>query len=249
MLEKPKYCSEKWSDLVPMEGGSKCLKCQKILKDFTKNSFSEVEEIQSSENGPHCGIYSKSQIKYWNQDKPSGPFSIGKKRITRIAMLSSLLFSLNPMKGSTEMVIPLSESHNGSSLLEKMPIPVAENKVHQDSSIVIEGIVIDSLTKEPLIGVTLYLDALKTGAMTDEQGKFRIIIDDSLKASVPLKLRVRYVGHYPKDFELTNDIEKEWIIELKPDYPPIEVFYIHIPSAPKRFWWRIKRVFRLKNRS
>jgi len=68
-------------------------------------------------------------------------------------------------------------------LLCAEPLPVPQTTL--------QGTVTDKLTGEPLIGVAVYFPDLKTGAVTDEKGTYRI---SNLPKTV-LTIQVSYVGH------------------------------------------------------
>lgn len=243
MRKKPQYCGEKWSDLVPHEGGLKCLTCQNILKDFSKKSFKEIEEIQSSAAKPYCGVYTKQQIRNWGQEKETGLWAFGKNKLTRIAMASSLFLSPHPLRAQAEIKTSSPEINQASRFFEANDLPEAASTSSKPAYSIISGVVRDSASQKPLMGVTVFIEELEIGSITDKHGRFRIELVDSLKISFPLKVGARYVGYESKEIEVKYQSGQELVFELTLGNF-IEDFYVVMPSGPKRFWWRIKRTFR-----
>jgi hypothetical protein len=92
----------------------------------------------------------------------------------------------------------------------------------------ISGTVVDSETKEALIGANVYLEGTVIGAMTDVDGKFH------LKAkSKSVTLVIDYIGYkkYSKKFDLAKDINR--IFELKEDIFSQEVTVIAQRAKPR----------------
>src|SRR5690606_24853708 len=73
----------------------------------------------------------------------------------------------------------------------------------------LQGTVIDALTKEPLEGVTVQLDAVTHTVKTDRMGRFEFLTGQKL----PFKIKVSFVGYVSK--ELIVSISPT-VIELEP---------------------------------
>lgn len=65
--------------------------------------------------------------------------------------------------------------------------------VKGQGGVVVEGVVLDSLTKEPLVGASIIPDySRESGAITDTEGRFRLILSDRDHA-----IAVKYLGYVP----------------------------------------------------
>lgn len=74
----------------------------------------------------------------------------------------------------------------------------------------VSGIVLDSLTHEPLPYVNVYIDGTTKGTVTDDLGKFTLKYK-----SLPSTIVFSFVGYQPKGLELTQD-PGDLLIELNP---------------------------------
>ena len=88
----------------------------------------------------------------------------------------------------------------------------------------LKGVVIDSLSDKPIIGVSIYVVGTPQGAITDIEGKFEI---KNIKKSV-FDVRVTCSGYHTKnieDMKLHADSTKHLAIEL--ETKPRELSYIY----------------------
>ncbi|TNE79153.1 MAG: TonB-dependent receptor [Bacteroidetes bacterium] len=65
----------------------------------------------------------------------------------------------------------------------------------------IQGTVTDSLSGEPLMGVSLYIPSTQAGTITDIDGKFSLAVD-----SLPVMLRVSYLGYTTQVLEVNSGV-------------------------------------------
>ena len=88
-------------------------------------------------------------------------------------------------------------------------IQVAKNKLPADGGVVLQGTVKDE-DGEPLIGVTVFVRETKTGAMTDYEGKFKVVLPAGKVSNVAFS----YVGMKPltKTYDGKRNYEGEVIV-------------------------------------
>lgn len=88
-------------------------------------------------------------------------------------------------------------------------IQVAKNKLPADGGVVLQGTVKDE-DGEPLIGVTVFVRETKTGAMTDYEGKFKVMLPAGKVSNVAFS----YVGMKPltKTYDGKRNHEGEVIV-------------------------------------
>lgn len=72
----------------------------------------------------------------------------------------------------------------------------------------VKGVVADSLSREPLIGVSVIASPSQTGTVTDIDGKFTVTLPDSDQ-----KIALRYIGYKDYSFDLTG-LGTDTIIEI-----------------------------------
>ncbi|MCP4725807.1 MAG: TonB-dependent receptor, partial [bacterium] len=89
---------------------------------------------------------------------------------------------------------------------------------------IIKGIVIDYVTREPLIDANVFIRELNTGISTDIEGRFRLEIRTPLNA----EMEITYVGYEAKiiNIELDEGEEKEYTIYLNPGAEMLETIKV-----------------------
>ena len=92
LTPKPKYCHQNWDAMTQTEKGRICGACDKLIFDFRKNTWNEIEKKQRESNNTTCGLYSDKQLKYWGQEPPVLDIEIKKSFIITSLFLSLLGF-------------------------------------------------------------------------------------------------------------------------------------------------------------
>lgn len=73
--------------MKPAEGGRICGGCNKLIVDFTKSNWREIEEVQAANNNAVCGMYTDKQLQHWGQQPPANSCS---KIAASLALFASL---------------------------------------------------------------------------------------------------------------------------------------------------------------
>jgi hypothetical protein len=84
-LNKPMHCGQDWLDMKPVKGGSLCAQCNKIIVDFTKKRWKEIEELQAQHTNSICGMYTDKQLEHWGREIPAS--AMNKTIVTATAAL------------------------------------------------------------------------------------------------------------------------------------------------------------------
>ncbi|WP_300726417.1 TonB-dependent receptor [uncultured Bacteroides sp.] len=90
------------------------------------------------------------------------------------------------------------------------PMAVAAVSAHAFS---VKGVVLDQVTKEPLIGATIQVEGTSTGAITDIDGRFEI---NHLKGQ-ECNLIIQYVSYKTQKINIRKNQKEELVIALAPD--------------------------------
>lgn len=131
-------------------------------------------------------------------------------------------FSVNIKDGTVAEALNIifKDSDYGYKLNNNRIIIFKSNKPQLDEKkeeVVLKGKVLDSTTKEPIIGATiLVLDDSGKGAVTDNEGKF------ALRAYLGDKIEVSFVGMFPVTVMLNRKITNEWVVFMTPDVRKID---------------------------
>jgi len=104
-------------------------------------------------------------------------------------------------------------------VLLTLSISNVNNSIAQQTQPIINatlsGTVIDAVTKEPLVGVTVRLDAVTHQVTTDNKGLFQFVTGQKLPLTIDLSL----VGYLPKRVVVTTS---PTVIELSPRLESLE---------------------------
>jgi len=88
-IPKPKKCDQNWLEMTPVEGGRICGGCNKMVVDFTKKPWEEIEQIQRENNNSICGMYKPKQLENWGREIPSQ-----KQQLLKAAAITGAAISL-----------------------------------------------------------------------------------------------------------------------------------------------------------
>lgn len=89
-IPKPKHCGQNWLEMNPTDGGRICGQCNKVIIDFSKMSWAEIEQIQRQNNNAVCGMYNSQQLDKWGEE-----ISTRKDKLLKVAIISGLTVSLS----------------------------------------------------------------------------------------------------------------------------------------------------------
>ena len=228
--------------MTPAEGGRVCGNCEKLIVDFRKKSWKEIETKQSENNNALCGMYSDKQLKHWGKEVPKPNFC--SKNLLYASMVLSMNAAANQLYGKTNIQLPKSEIIQINQSIEKIKL---EKEPHSDSLITITGKVIDEETKEPLIGVTLAIKNTVIGTITNVEGNF-ILKNISQKI---ITLQISYTGYETQEITLTERQRNQQKFVLNPvllnSDAHISTFYVTVKRTPwQRFKSKIRGIFRRK---
>jgi hypothetical protein len=182
----PHPCNGDWNKMTPAEKGRFCSHCQKTVIDFTNYSDTALYHFFSKNTQQVCGRFTSFQLNR-NIQLPVKPHS----RLYKIAIALglTLVFTQLPQANA---------KHRPPLAWVNTAIP-DDNDEPQTSQGEISGIVIDSTTKEPIIGAIVMISQggiNKGGTVTDINGKF------SIKSLDPgnYDITVKYTGY--EEFKL-----------------------------------------------
>jgi hypothetical protein len=171
---KPLPCHQKWDDMTPTDCGRICHGCGKVVHDFRKISWNEIENIHRNSPIPVCAIYSEEQLNSWGHEvvDPAEFSSV------KFLMLSSALIAFTQFQPDTLYAQEKSPQEHVQTGKQKPPV---KNLPVQQKKRIISGTVVilnpDS-TKRPAKDITLYVfeDSTHLRATTDSAGRFAIDI-------------------------------------------------------------------------
>jgi len=248
MIPKPQFCSQGWLEMEKVEGGRLCGECQKVMTDFTKMKWAEIEKIHSNSKEPVCGMYSKKQLDHWGNEVPSFFSRCSKSAIIVSSIFSALNFhhvEAKPINISNDGIF-ISPFEIDSLLREKMDTTNIQ-------IVSIFGIVFDDDTGLPLnnayIGFTKNSDLW---ANTDESGQFTIegieynkLVGSEIVAKYP-DYKSYKIKLYPTE---ENKLSLKFFLSKGKTVSHTIAFGIAVPTSKQKVkgWW--KRLFKRKSKN
>lgn len=174
--------------------GKYCSQCAKKVIDFTSLNDHEVIQILEQRTEKVCGRLAQQQL---NRIIKKGT---NRNRHLFYNTLAGLL-----LMGNTEDSFAENHLATKQEIASAVNNPIANNIGKNDTKPaadslknIIQGKVIDALSKEPLPFVPILVKGTKTGTTADQDGQFKLVIPDSLMADT-VTLQIIYIGYESKE--------------------------------------------------
>jgi hypothetical protein len=248
-MQKPQNCNQDWSKMTPAKGGRICGSCEKLIIDFSKKSWKEIENKQAQNNNSLCGVYSEKQLKHWGKEVPKSNFC--SKNLLYASMILSMNAATNELQGKTN--IPLLKSEIIQTNLQANQFK-NQHQPNSDSLITITGKIIDEQTGEILLGAMIHIQNTEIGASTDVDGNFMIKnYNISQHNSEKITLIVDYLGYKTQEITLGEEQMRQRNLIINPKMTVLSIesfsgiaFSVTKQTPWQRFKSRVRRIFRRK---
>ncbi|MCC6702879.1 MAG: carboxypeptidase-like regulatory domain-containing protein [Fluviicola sp.] len=211
----PSPCTIGWKNMQDTANGKFCQSCNKIIPDFSRLPDFQIRSIIEQTDGDVCGRISLSQLNRIRVGSSSVSHSNTEENnsFLKVAVLTGVMLSSISLSAATPKQSPFLSLPS----IDVSTIVPETNSLEGD--IEISGVVVDQLNKEPIVfaNVKLIVDGYTYGATTDLDGKFKLMLPESLLDKV-VSLSIQAI-----DYETTtvnvklskNRVYKE--IEMKLD--------------------------------
>ena len=192
----PQPCHENWQNMTPKEQGRFCGSCRKIVVDFTTMSDKELLDHISNAAGQHtCGRFYNDQLNR-NISAPKNRRRFSWAYVWNLLLVTFLATESYAqgepvIRKKTEVQLPDVTPRVGTFAVRE-PDTIASKEI--------SGIVMDDKSRAPLAGATVMVKGTSKGMVTDEKGRFKLMIDDKGTAT----LEITYVGYEPQTVVLKN---------------------------------------------
>ena len=241
-------CQEDWNKMSPVEQGRFCGSCQKNVIDFTSKSDEEIIAFFNNYNGSSCGRFADEQLNRPIQSielKPASRFI----KYAASLLMPAAVFSV---KASAQTKSPASNDtieavqFDPSTLVTVgtfMTAPAVKGQL-------VEGKVIDAVTKEPMSGVSVTVKGTGIGVVTADDGSFKVTVTSHKDV-----LQYSYIGYETAAIKLSKSSVKNAVV-LKMKQTPMlmgEVIVVgyatrkgkvacttSVKKTTNTFWNRIK---------
>ncbi|MBA9078502.1 carboxypeptidase-like regulatory domain-containing protein [Rufibacter quisquiliarum] len=167
----PTPCQEDWTAMTPHSQGRYCQSCQKTVVDFTTMTDAEVVHWLGKQKGETCGRFKNKQL-----ERELMPTPISQNKWTWKAAALGVLVWISA-KDTHAKEKPPTSTFQQTHLSSDIPSPNQPNEYFSsDSTLILKGQILDSLSKKPLSGVSIVLKGTTIGAPTDMEGNFTLEI-------------------------------------------------------------------------
>jgi len=227
-------CGQEWSSMIKTDIGKFCSHCSKTVVDFTQLTDNEVLQIIEHNSEKLCGRLTQEQLNraiQLYQPTNSSLFYRILAGLMLVGTSENLLATENQMLHK-DIVSIANKINTNTQLTATKPEPILDSLKN-----IVQGAVIDFDTKEPLPFATILIKGTKTGTATDLDGKFKLVIPDSLITD-KIYLVITYVGYEKTEVAINkNDlpITKNIVIVAPPQVLMGDVIIIK-----KKKWWQRK---------
>ncbi|MDO7874848.1 carboxypeptidase-like regulatory domain-containing protein [Hymenobacter sp. ASUV-10] len=208
----PQPCAQPWAAMSPTAAGRHCATCATEVVDFTRLSNDEILAFLARRRGEHICINAHAL-----QLMPTAP--VPRWRQWLLAALAVL--GLAPAASAVD--------HGGAALPPPLP-PLADTGGRPPApgqQVVVRGQVFDDQDKSPVAGARVMIDGTKYGVITDEQGRYELVMAASFEPLKKGTLKLTFSGS-PFSFK---PLTKVLTIARKPK--PVEL-NVTLQSIDKR---------------
>ena len=219
-VPKPKPCGQNWLDMKPAERGRTCGQCSKVITDFSKMSWAEIEQVHLQKKEAVCGMYSPAQLDHWGHEIP-------KSGCSKFAATAALLISLTASTQATGQA-PVEQDTTKRTIIH--------GTVTGKS---IEGSI------DTLDYATVVLKNTTVGVTTNGHGHYELDVTDYLGVIAEPTIVFSYIGYERFELKLDNDNTKgelNYNVEMN-EGAQLTDFYVRGSTRAERIKWKFKRCF------
>ena len=247
-LSIPQPCSENWAAMTPTAQGRHCAACDKVVVDFTRMTDAEVVAWLQKQSGKICGRVRADQLA-----RPvfAPDYSPLWRKWLAAVMVALGLGKLMVGNAQAQTAVPHLTQYRASEISEDTASIVAASDENLTTSrYILRGIVVDSISHQPLPGVTILLRGTNVGVYTGPDGRFELYLRPVDTQQPPI-VSVSTIGFQGHRF-IPVDLAQDYRIELTPDNRLLGetviiaggISIVHPIYTPRGLWLRLSRPFR-----
>lgn len=216
--------------------GRFCTHCSKTVVDFTLLTDSEVLNIIKQNSGKLCGRLIPEQINRVMQLNNPANNSLFHKILAGLLLVgtSENAIAIGSQQIQQNNTLVVYDNETALTLTETKSEPTLDTLKNT-----VQGSVIDSNTKEPLMYASIRIEGTTAGTMTNPEGEFKLLIPDSLMTD-KIHLVISSVGYPQKKIVLNKEdlaIKNHLILATERDLKG----EIEIVTLKKKKWWQRKK--------
>jgi hypothetical protein len=233
ILKIDKPCGQEWTSMTKTDIGKFCSHCSKTVIDFTQLTDNEVLQTIELNSGKLCGRLTQEQLNRAIQlHQPTNNSRLYKILAGLLLVGTSENLLATDNQKSQQEIVSIVENNTNIQTTEIKSEPTTDSLKN-----VVQGVVIDAKTEEPLPFASVFIKDTKTGTTTDVNGRFKLLIPDSLLTD-KIYLIIAYVGYERTEIVINkNDLP---IIKDLVIVPAEQVFLGEVVVVKKKKWWQRK---------
>jgi hypothetical protein len=224
-------CEKEWASMTQNGTGRHCSHCSTTVVDFTQLTDNEIVHIIKQTPGRLCGRLTNQQLNRSLETTHHSNNSWFYKILAGFVLIATSEKSIakdNPT--SPEKIFSTTNNEKSTPIKPKTDELLIADSLKNS----VQGTVFEGNSKKPLSFVTVLIKGTEIRTQTDHNGKFKLIIPDSLTTE-KIKLAVMYIGF--GTIETTIKRKKLPIIKDFSIVP--ELNYIgEIIITRKKKWWQ-----------
>ncbi len=230
----PTPCHEKWNQFTPTAKGGFCSSCQKEVIDFTTWNEEKLKVYFKTMPTNSCGKFRKEQLKVYSytnpQRTPTAWLSVVLSTLLMVFSARSLSAQVDGKSAQrTEQFEP---DEKGEMDVKHRPIPLITE---------VKGVV-KANEGEVLPGVNVLVKGTQEGTVTDEKGRFSILVNPE---ATPV-LVFSFIGFETVEYQVDVAQQKRDIdIQLNESLQTLGEIVVggafgYRWFSPRRWWWGAK---------
>lgn len=177
-IENP--CAAKWENMGQDENGRFCSSCKKNVIDFTTKTKREIALALANSDTKMCGRFTDKQLEesYSLIDSPKMQANWYQSAAASLLVMLGAKEATAQSEASME---PQTRTESNILIGDTIILETPPSKTQQQlmETFVIEGKMIDSETREPILFHKIYTSDNKRGAISDMDGYFKLSIPAS----------------------------------------------------------------------
>lgn len=228
-IDIPNPCKEDWEKMTIADNGKYCSSCKKTVVNFTEMSDSEIVAY-FSEYKNICGRFKKNQLNRNLNHELEKSIPTGKVVWNYLMIIGFSGF----------VILPNSDIKSQNIETDRR---IALYRIEKDSlketpiTSYLQGIILDSITKEPIYGCSINIVGHRAATSTDSSGFFKLAIANNLK-SLHFKIQLNMVAYESiivEGNDLINLFNKTFLMKPNEDELSGDVLIVY---HPKKKWWQ-----------
>ena len=201
-LNIPEPCTVGWNNMQVTENGHYCSTCSKNIPELHLLSDAAIIRLYLQNEGEFCGRIAPTQLERIRIHETALRAQIGLQYVQDSVLKRMLVGGLIAFTLTSWNVAFADKSPAVPTIIDQF---ISDNRIAPESkdtlrNITIQGVVLDADNQEPVVAakVIVELDGMKYGALTDFDGKYKLLLPVEFMSKGVVVLEVQAIDYKPK---------------------------------------------------